>query len=47
MKTHISTNKTLGVVAHACLPSDVGSINRRIMVQTTLGIKVRPFLKNY
>jgi hypothetical protein len=34
------------MVAHACHPSYVGSINRRITVQANLGINVRPQSKN-
>jgi hypothetical protein len=34
-ETPISTNKNLGVVTHASHPSQVGSVNRRIMVQAS------------
>jgi hypothetical protein len=36
--THISTNKKLDVVACACHPGNTGRINRRIIVQASLGI---------
>jgi hypothetical protein len=29
-----STNKKLGMVAHACLPNCAGRVNRKIMIQT-------------
>jgi hypothetical protein len=32
LRALISTNKKLGIVAHACHPSYLESINRRIMV---------------
>jgi hypothetical protein len=35
----------LDVVAGTCHPSYLGSINRRISVQTSLDIKVSPYLK--
>jgi hypothetical protein len=41
----LSTNKKLGVVAHTCHPSYAGSINRRIMVQTSQSINVIPYWK--
>jgi hypothetical protein len=41
----ISTNK-LDVVVHACYPSSLGSINRRMTVQDNPGKNGRPYLKN-
>jgi hypothetical protein len=38
----ISTNIKLGVVVCTCHPSYMGSINRRIAVKASLGIKGRP-----
>jgi hypothetical protein len=34
------------MVAHICHPNYMGSINRKIMVQASLGIKLDPHLKN-
>jgi hypothetical protein len=34
------------MVAHTCHPSYVGSVNRRIMVQGSLGINTRTYSKN-
>jgi hypothetical protein len=42
----ISTNKKLGVLAHACHLSYLVSINRRMVVQAGLGINMRSFPKN-
>jgi hypothetical protein len=36
----ISTNKKLGVVVHACHPTYVANINRRISVQVSSGINM-------
>jgi hypothetical protein len=41
-KTSISVNKNLGMVACACHPSYVGSINRRVVVQASPGKKGDP-----
>jgi hypothetical protein len=41
----ILTNKKLGEAAHSCHPSYERSKNIRIIVQTALGIKARPYLK--
>jgi hypothetical protein len=41
----ISTNKKLGVGVHACHPSCERSVNRRMAVQATLGMRVRPYLE--
>jgi hypothetical protein len=46
LRDPISTNKKLGVVACTCHPSYAGTINRRIMVQISQGIKARSYLKN-
>jgi hypothetical protein len=35
----------LGVVAHACYSSYIGSVNRRIMLQAGSGINARLYLK--
>jgi hypothetical protein len=35
-----------GMMVHTCHPNYAGSINRRVMIQTHLGINVRPYLKN-
>jgi hypothetical protein len=42
---HIS-HKKLGVVVHACHPSNMGSKNRRSVVQANQGISTTPYLKN-
>jgi hypothetical protein len=42
-KPPISINKKLGVV-HACHPSYMGSINRRIGIQDDRDINLRPYL---
>jgi hypothetical protein len=39
------TNKKLSMVAHTCHHSYMGSINRRITVQASLGIKSETLLK--
>jgi hypothetical protein len=39
-------NQWLGKVVHACHPSLLGSINRKITVQASLGINAKPYLKN-
>jgi hypothetical protein len=44
-ETPISTNKP-GVVIHACNPSYVGSIGRRMIVQDWPYETHRPYLKN-
>jgi hypothetical protein len=38
--------KKLGMGAHVCHPSHMGSINRRIVVQACPGINTRCYLKN-
>jgi hypothetical protein len=43
-KTPISTNKNLGMVAPACPPSYMGSVNR-IKVWAGLSVTVRPYFK--
>jgi hypothetical protein len=45
-ETPISTNKKLGMVAHACHPSYLGSKNRRLEIQASLGIKVGSYSNN-
>jgi hypothetical protein len=40
------TKKPLGVMAYACHPCYLGSINRRITIQAIPGKNVRPYLKN-
>jgi hypothetical protein len=45
-KKFIRTNKKLGTVVCACHLSYMGSVNRRILAQPGLGIKVRPYLQN-
>jgi hypothetical protein len=45
-ETPISTNKKLGIVACAGHPSYVGDVNRRMGVQASLCINMRPYLKN-
>jgi hypothetical protein len=42
----ISTNKKLGTVVCACHLNYPRSVNRRIVVYTTLGINRRPYSKN-
>jgi hypothetical protein len=37
--------KKLSMVTHACDASYAGSLNQRITVWASLGIKVRPYLK--
>jgi hypothetical protein len=41
----IPTNKKLGMVVCTYHPSYIESINRRIMVQASHGINMRPYLK--
>jgi hypothetical protein len=36
----------LSMVTHACYPSYVGSINKRIIVQDDLGVNARAYSKN-
>jgi hypothetical protein len=40
VKPHL--NQWLGVVAHACYPSYVGSVNRRLTVQACPSLKQQP-----
>jgi hypothetical protein len=40
------SNYGLGMVEDTCNPSNVGGIGRRIPVQASLGINMRPYLKN-
>jgi hypothetical protein len=42
----ISTNKKLNVVARTCHPSYMGSVNRRLAVQTGHCINIRNYPKN-
>jgi hypothetical protein len=48
MYVYLETNLTnkLGVVMQACHSSQAGSVNRMIMVQGSLDINVRLYLKN-
>jgi hypothetical protein len=43
---HVGQLKKLGVVECTCHPNYAGSINRRIMVQSSPSINVRPYLKS-
>jgi hypothetical protein len=45
-KTSSQPIKKLGMVEHSCHPSYAGSINRRTIVQASLGINMRPYHKN-
>jgi hypothetical protein len=44
-RNSISTNKKLGVVLYIYHPSYVGSIRRRIIVQTSQDINATPYFK--
>jgi hypothetical protein len=45
LQNPISTNKKLSVVVTTCHPTYPGSVTRRIVVQSGLGINMRPYLK--
>jgi hypothetical protein len=45
MRPHLNQYK-LSMVACACYPNYVGNINRKITVQASWAINVKPYLKN-